>query len=254
MKNPKRRDDAAHTEGSADVTAEIQADAFFQLLCDWAFNELLPDDPRNVPFFEWLAKDARERQTPEERAESEQHAAEFAKRLTKRWAREVAKVEDVRDTPPRRIAPAETSIAQALEPASVERRAPYLDLAVAAGEGRDLWDEPCTEWVELPKGLPPGRHFAVRVSGVSMTPLLHDGDTILVRVAEPAETPSVGRVVVARRPDNGYVVKRLSGVSAHSVDLESLNPAFPDIRIARSPGTILGTVVLRWCPHDTGQG
>ena len=253
MRNPKRRDDAAHTDTSANLTAEIQADALFQLVCDWAFDELLPDDPRNVPFFEWLAKEARAGQAPAERADTERRAEHFAKRLTKRWAREVAEVEDVRDAPPRRIAPVETTTAQAVEAAIAERRAPYLDLAVAAGEGRDLWDEPCTEWIDLPKALPPGPHFAVRVSGLSMTPFLHDGDTILVRVAEPAETPAVGRVVVARRPDNGYVVKRLGRVSAHSLELVSLNPAFPDIRITRRPGTILGTVVLRWCPHGTSQ-
>lgn len=259
--DPGRSDDVTRTDTTGAGTprsreAEIQADAILRLVCDWAFDELLPDDPANVPFFEWFAKEARARQTPAERAETERHAREFAKRMAKRWAREIAKtanVEDVRDDPPRRIAPAETSTAQALEAARAERRAPYLDLAVAAGEGRELWDELCTEWIDLPEGLPPGRHLALRVSGASMTPLLHDGDTILVRVAEPAEAHEPGRVVVARRPESGYVVKKLGRVSARSLELVSLNAGFPPIRVPRRMGTILGIVVLRWCPHGAGD-
>ncbi|NUQ20809.1 MAG: S24 family peptidase [Gemmatimonadaceae bacterium] len=256
MTNHRRRDDAAPsrkpTHESADATPEIQADAIFRLAADWAFEELLPDDPRNVPFFEWFAKEARARQTSAEGDENDRHAEEFAKRMTRRWARETVKVDDVREAPPRRVAPVETTAARALEAASAERRAPYLDLAVAAGEGRELWDEICTEWIDLPEGIPPGRHLAIRVSGESMMPFLHEGDTILVRVAERGETPEPGRVVVARRPESGYVVKRLGRVRARAYELVSLNPAFPRVRVPRGAGSLLGTVVLRWCPHSAG--
>ena len=255
MRTPRRRDAAAQRPDIGAPTApdvpeiDLQADAVFQLICDWAFDELLPDDPANAPFFEWLAKEARARQTPAERAETERRAVEFGKRMTKRWAREIVKVDDVREPPPRRVAPVETSTAHALEVASTEGRAPYLDLAVAAGEGRELWDEPCTEWVDLPDDIPPGRHLALRVAGESMTPFLHEGDTLLVRVAEPGEAPEPGRVVVARRPDSGYVVKRVGRVSARAFELVSLNSAFPPIHVPRRAGAMLGTVVLRWCPH-----
>ncbi|MFL5560850.1 MAG: helix-turn-helix transcriptional regulator [Gemmatimonadaceae bacterium] len=246
MSNRRDRDDAEPTSHRT-PDEERQADAIFRLACDWAFNELLPDDPRNVPFFEWLTKDARERQTLGERADTDRLASEFAERMRKRWQTEVIGVEEAPAVPPREAAPVETSTAHALELAGAARRAPYVDLAVAAGEGRELWDEVCTEWVELPPGLPPARYLALRVSGDSMTPLLHGGDTILVRIGERNERLEPGRVVVARRPDNGYVVKRLGDVATREIELLSLNPDFPSIRIPRRPGAVLGTVVLRWC-------
>lgn len=266
MSDYRRRDDAAAANGARDdrrdnerparpETAEEarQADTLMRLVADWAFSELLPDDPKNVPFFEWLAKETRARQTPEERRETERQAQRFAERMQRRWATEIVKVEAAPGAPPRRVAPIETTTERALELAAEAKRAPYVDLAVAAGEGRELWDEVCAEWVDVPAEVPPGRHLALRVAGESMTPLLHDGDTILVRVAERGEVPEPGRVVVARRPESGYVVKRLGRVSARSLELLSLNDAFPPTRIPRRLGAILGTVVLRWCAHDTQQ-
>lgn len=244
-----RRRDAAGPDSDRTPDEERQADAIFRLACDWAFNELLPDDPRNVPFFEWLAKDARDCQTPAERADTERLAQEFAKRMAKRWRREVIGIEEAPVAPPREDALVETSTAQALELAGAARRAPYVDLAVAAGEGRELWDEVCTEWIVLPPDLPKGRYLGIRVSGESMTPLLHAGDTILVRIGERNERLEPGRVIVARRPDNGYVVKRLGRVGPRELELLSLNPAFPPIRIPRRAGAVLGIVVLRWCAH-----
>jgi SOS-response transcriptional repressor LexA len=34
-----------------------------------------------------------------------------------------------------------------------------------------------------------------------------------------------------------------------AVELLSLNPAFEPILVPRAEGTIVGTVVLRWCAH-----
>lgn len=262
MSNHRRRDDAASADQahrragiSADtprtLEEELQADAIFQLVCDWAFNELLPDDPRNVPFFEWFAKEARARATPAERADTERRAEEFAKRMVKRWATEIARVDEAPRAPQRHVAPVETQTAQALELAAAERRVPYVDLAVAAGEGRELWEEPCTEWIDLPPTVGAGRHLALRVSGLSMTPLLHDGDTILVRLAERGQRIEPGRIVVARRPDDGYVVKRVGRLGARAIELLSLNLDFPPIRIPHRAGAVLGTVVFRWCPHTS---
>jgi hypothetical protein len=53
-------------------------------------------------------------------------------------------------------------------------------LAVAAGTGREIWDEPCEQWVELPDGTGTGAHLALTVAGNSMTPCPHSGDVILV--------------------------------------------------------------------------
>lgn len=124
--------------------------------------------------------------------------------------------------------------------------APRLDLAPAAGLGRELWDEECESWVVLPSELPRGRYLALTVSGDSMTPLLHAGDVILVKLG-----PTVVRdsVVVARHPDDGYVIKRVGVIGGATLELCSLNPEFPPIRIPRCDDAILGTVILRWCDH-----
>lgn len=249
--NDSPRDDADETlsQDEGGLIKERHADALMRLGAEWAFNELVPDDPRNVPFFEWLARDARLRQTPAERADTERQATDFGRRMAKRWLTEVVAMRDETGPPPLHAAPVETTAARALELASASAMAPYLDLAVAAGVGRELWDEECAEWVDLPADLPPGRHVALRVSGDSMTPALHDGDTLLVRLAEREDAEETGRIVVARRPDDGYVVKRLGRVDRRALELLSLNPTFPAIRVARRPGTILGTVILRWCMH-----
>src|SRR5690242_12128786 len=57
------------------------------------------------------------------------------------------------------------------------RLAPDVSLGVAAGVGRELWDEPAESWVVVPDDLPDGEYLSLRVSGTSMTPLLHDGDS-----------------------------------------------------------------------------
>jgi phage repressor protein C with HTH and peptisase S24 domain len=245
------RDDAAHEndQRELDLESERQKDAIMRLAADAAFGQLRPEDPKNARFFDWLAREARERQTPEERAATERRAVQFGKRMAKRWLCDVVEMREESGPPPLNRAPSHTSTAQALELAAPRAKAPYLDLAVAAGIGRELWDEECTEWVDVPADLPPGKHVALRVAGDSMTPALHDGDTMLVRIRERGDFPTPGRVVVARRPDHGYVVKQLGQVTRRDIELRSLNPAFPPIRVARRPDVILGTVVLRWCAH-----
>jgi len=56
-------------------------------------------------------------------------------------------------------------------------------------------------------------------------------------------------VVLARLPDGGYVVKRVARVTRAELELQSLNDAFPPIVVPRDERTVVGTVVLRWCPH-----
>jgi phage repressor protein C with HTH and peptisase S24 domain len=130
--------------------------------------------------------------------------------------------------------------------------APLVDLAVAAGAGRALWDEPSETWVVIPaeSGLPSRRYLALRVGGDSMTPLLHSGDVVLVDL-EGDVAP--GAVVVARQPDDrgegGYVVKRVGGMSPASLELTSINPEYPPLTIPSDRRHVVGTVVLRWCAH-----
>lgn len=125
---------------------------------------------------------------------------------------------------------------------------PLLDLGVAAGAsaGRALWDAECESCVPLPGELPPGRYLALRVSGRSMMPLLCPGDVVLVRLGADVSTDTI---VVARGPEDGYVVKRIGRVTRRHLELESLNPEFPSIQVPRDLNGVLGTVVLRWCDH-----
>lgn len=246
MSESRNRDDAVRHNDESSELRERQADAVFRLAAGHAFDALDPTDPRNAAFFDWYARELRERQTTEERRATARRAREFAARLTRRWAEELLGVRSVLATPAVRRAPVTATAAQALELAAPDAQAPYLDLAVAAGAGRELWDEECAEWLDIPQGLPVGKHLALRVAGESMTPFLHDGDTLLVKVGSEL-TP--GSVVVARRPDDGYVVKRVGQVRKRSVELVSLNPAFEPIHLPRDQRLLLGTVVLRWCAH-----
>jgi hypothetical protein len=131
---------------------------------------------------------------------------------------------------------------QTAELAMRERCAPRVDLRVAAGIGRELWDEACDAWVELPNAVPLGQYVALTVSGDSMTPLLHDGDVILVN---PHVKLARDSMIVARRPDEGYVVKHVARLGRTELELASLNPAYPPFTIARRPELIVGTVVGR---------
>jgi len=137
-------------------------------------------------------------------------------------------------------------IADVLDAARAMRAAPRLDLGAAAGVGRDLWDEPCEQWVRIPDDTPAGSYVSLRVVGESMDPLLHTGDSVLVQVGA---TVARDTVVLARVPDAGYVVKRVGRVTRAELELQSLNDAFPPIVVPRDDRTVVGTVVLRWCPH-----
>ncbi|HEY0971332.1 MAG TPA: S24 family peptidase, partial [Gemmatimonadales bacterium] len=117
------------------------------------------------------------------------------------------------------------------------------ELRVAAGAGRELWEQGCDRWVELPEGLPRGRYVALGVWGDSMEPLLTAGDTVLVRLGA---APAPGAVVVARLADDGYVVKQVGRVTTRTIELRSLNPAYAPVRVRRVPDAVLGAVVMAW--------
>jgi SOS-response transcriptional repressor LexA len=178
-----------------------------------------------------------------ERSDISRRAAEFAKRLApKIRARNVG-----RKFPRRsllfRSAPviARISVAQSLSRES--HCAPLLELPVAAGEGRELWDELCDTWIELPGEIPDARYLALRVAGDSMVPFIESRDVILVQLDCP---PAVDDVIVARRPDEGYVVKRVARIGLREMELDSFNPSYDPIRIPLGEMSVLGTVVARF--------
>jgi phage repressor protein C with HTH and peptisase S24 domain len=137
---------------------------------------------------------------------------------------------------------------QVARTAGPHRAAPLSELSVAAGIGRELWDEPCEEWIELPDDVPDGSYVGLTVAGDSMQPLLHAGDVLLVQLGSDIFEDTI---VVARHPDDGYVVKRVGDVTVADVELTSLNPAFGPLHIPRDASLIVGTVVMTWCDHRT---
>ena len=155
---------------------------------------------------------------------------------------------------PRQADEADDSDAQGAEAGASravgEARAPSYDLAVAAGGGRELWDQECDGWVALPEEMPSGRYVALKVRGDSMEPLMHDGDTVLVeRGGTLGAEIGTDRLVVAMRPDEGYVVKSVGKISRRTVELRSLNPAYAPVTIPRDARLVVGVVVMRWCAH-----
>jgi SOS-response transcriptional repressor LexA len=130
--------------------------------------------------------------------------------------------------------------------ATAGRRVPVIELGIAAGVGRELWDEPVDAWVELPNDEPAGEYVALRVVGDSMAPLMHTGDTVLVRRGADVRRDTV---IVARHPDDGYVCKRVRRVRRESIELASLAADRPLIVIPRDARLVVGTVMLVWCSH-----
>jgi SOS-response transcriptional repressor LexA len=235
-----------------DLFTEDVVDFLVDLVGRLAYERMDPEDPRHGPFLDWLAREARLSQSAAERKETERQSALFAERIQRRVASARAaerhRVRCVDEAPVTYEALVDRDDDH---PAAVrERTTPWWDLAVAAGSGRELWDELPAAFIELPDDVEDGQYVALTVAGDSMAPLLHTGDTILVRLGREL-TPD--QVVVARHPEQGYVVKRVGRMRASHVELASLNPDYPTLTIPRDPALVLGTVVLRWCPHVRGR-
>lgn len=251
------KDDADAQADEREVADERLADWLVQLVGDRVWEQLDPEDPSNIPYFDWLAEEARAAQTPEERAQTARDAQAFARDMMRvfRELDEGAAIDDVRAMPCARgeaVAHAPRTSARGMDAVREAAREGYVasfPLSVAAGVGHELWDEPADAWLEVPAGVAPGQHVALSVRGDSMHPLLHDGDRLLVRLGSDVVA---GDVIVARRPDDGYVVKRVASVTADALRLASDNAAYADFTLPRDPALVVGTVVLRWCAHEHG--
>lgn len=174
-----------------------------------------------------------------------------------RQVREVRNVHRIAHAPALITPTVRGTLARVLARARAVRAAPLIELGVAAGVGRALWDEPSDMWVALPPPptLPDRRYVALRVVGDSMLPLLHSGDVVLVDLDG---RPVPGSVVVARQGDGGgegggYVVKQVGTQAGHTLELRSLNPAYASTHIPLEGGHIWGSVVLRWCDHSAAR-
>jgi len=234
-----------------------------------------PDDPSSADFYGWLGVHARRAQSEGERAEVERRAHAWAARQLARDAVDAARPDEIErarfaaeqaalaEASPRRAvrlvreAPAVAYTAPPRLPlraraadacarkarSSLGGLVPTLELGAAAGDGRDLRDAPVAAWVPLPNELADGRYLAMPVEGRSMEPALCSGDLLLVQLGA---APAAGTIVVARHPEDGWLVKRLDRVADDAFELSPVNPAFPLVRIPRDGSLLLGRVVLVW--------
>ena len=231
--------DATDEVNDSDERREREMDVLARLAARAGEPRLDPDDAANAAFHEWLARDARAGQRSAERRATEARAERFARRMQAIVLGTRLGVAMVHDAPVVR----ETRSGNTVR----ERLAPWPELGVAAGVGRELWDEPCERWIELPHSLATGnKYVALTVSGSSMEPALHAGDVVLVSVGGGVRRDSM---VVARRPEEGYVVKAVGRLTRRAIELRSLNPEFATFSIPRDQALIVGTVVMRWCSH-----
>lgn len=241
------------TPNDRDFLSDDVLDLLIDLVGQAAYERIDPMDPRHARFFEWLARDARLRLTAAERRELDREATRFADRILRRRAAERDgerhHVRCVNEAPPMYPIREDERDAEALV-AGNGRRPLWWDLAVAAGAGRELWDEPPVARVGLPNDVEDGRYVALSVAGDSMAPLLHTGDTILVKLGSE---PVPGHIVVARHPEHAYVVKCVGRVTSMRVELVSLNADYAPLEIPNDSSLVLGTVVLRWCQHERGR-
>jgi phage repressor protein C with HTH and peptisase S24 domain len=191
----------------------------------------------------WIAQDLRSSASMTERARDERDADAFARRALARLAERRAERRLPRQPLRGRTAPVAATVAQSLSVAMDAGCAVMLELSAAAGSGRELWDEPCDTWVELPANLPSARYVAMRVDGDSMQPVLAPRDVILVQLDA---VPMVDDLVVARRPEAGFVVKRVASLTTRQLELASFNDAYPPVTVRRDPSTVLGTVIARF--------
>jgi Predicted transcriptional regulator len=201
------------------------------------------DERASKQFLKWLATEARSNQTSAEREATESAAEEFAMRMGPRIKALRIDRRMPRQALDRRPAPTVCGLGDAIGLASINHCAPLLDMSVAAGAGRALWDEPCEEWIQVPLSLPENRYLGLKVTGKSMEPLLESDDIILVKLDA---VPTEDDLVVAQRAENEYVVKRVAGISDSSIELESLNPSYERFLLPRRKGVILGIVIARF--------
>jgi hypothetical protein len=228
------------SRSSRDDAREHETDTLVALTAALA-ERVLDPDPR---FLEWQAAELRARRRPTTAAELRADAR--ARRLAGGALGARFGVRCLAAMPAARSPLVAGTLSRVLVPAADAGFAPRLELGIAAGAGRALWDEPCDSWIAIPDDLPRGRYVALTVKGDSMLPLLHSDDVVLVRIGAEVARDAI---VVARRPDDGYVVKRVGRVGPASIELLSLNPDFEPTLIERGEGTVAGTVVLRWCAH-----
>jgi phage repressor protein C with HTH and peptisase S24 domain len=134
---------------------------------------------------------------------------------------------------------------------------PRLDVHLSAGNGREqveidlVKDNPQafrSEWIRLMR-LKPGKLAAMRASGESMEPTIHDSDSLLI---DTSQTDVVDGKVYALWYDGGERVKRLFRLPGGGLRIKSDNPQFDTIEV---PGADLENVrIIGRVVHRSGTG
>lgn len=199
----------------------------------------------NDHFLAWLEREVHGRRSAEDRHRGERAAQQIAKRAQARIG--AIRTAAALPTSPFRSRSAGLvgNFNDVAKAAAESGCAPWVDsLAVAAGTGREIWDEPCEQWVELPTGFggAGAGNLALTVTGDSMTPCLESGDVILVNTRKPVTRDCI---VVARRAENGYVVKHVTRCGRAALELSSFNSAYEPFVIDRVQGAVVGVVVAK---------
>ena len=115
---------------------------------------------------------------------------------------------------------------------------------VAAGIPINMIED-VTDWEEIPaKMANTGNFFALRISGHSMEPKISDGDIVIVKSQDTAET---GDIVIAAVNGDDATCKRYRRYK-DGIELIPLNPAyepmfFSDAEVRTKPVTVIGKVV-----------
>ena len=205
------------------------------------------------PFLEWLGAERRSASERHQPAGADDAMHREGQRLRARLLARQAGVGIVQASPVLVVPTCAGVPSAVVEEAASVHAAAFVDLAAAAGAGRELWDEVVEHWVALPSGTPPLRALALRVAGESMAPLLRSGDVVLVELGAALVR---GRVIIARHADSadGYVCKRVERVGRRAVLLSSLNPAHGTVTIPRDDRLVVGTVRLVWRGSVSGGG
>lgn len=146
--------------------------------------------------------------------------------------------------------PSTESIAKVLQAtgASLDE---FMTLVAANGSGRSRYTRPLiglaqagaggffddagfatgVGWDEIDLLADADEHsYALEISGDSMAPLYRDGEIVIVSPSAPVRR---GDRVVVKTASGEIIAKELKRQTARSIELRSINPAFPDRVIAR---------------------
>jgi len=111
---------------------------------------------------------------------------------------------------------------------------PLIGLAQAGGGGffDDSGFATGTDWDEIDVLADADEHsYALEISGDSMAPVYRDGDVVIVSPSAPVRR---GDRVVVKTASGEIMAKELRRQTARSIELRSLNPAYPDRVLARN--------------------